>query len=139
MLREQVKRTNMPVIKTGLACHLFQQMDDYTLCRHIRFNREQLERFIGVLIEWGHDEPSDRPGGPTQIPIERKALIFLWYMSNANSFREISDKFNVSQGAAHNIIMRILKDIHQLSQRYITLIKHKIVGNSIASVKCKIY
>ena len=40
-------------------------------------------------------------------------------MANTNSFREISDKFDVSQSSAHRVIASILGVISRLSTRYI--------------------
>ncbi|XP_041368451.1 putative nuclease HARBI1 [Gigantopelta aegis] len=119
LMKKRWRNIHMPVIKTGVACTLFLDMDNYTLRRHIRLNREQLDTFIRFLTEFGHDDPPVRFGGPPQISLELKALMFLWYMSNVNSFREMSDKFNVGQGSAHQIITKILMSIHHLSHRYI--------------------
>ena len=51
---------------------------------------------------------SDNTQGRTPVPDTKKLLVFLWYMANQNSFREISDKFDVSQSAAHRIIWQVL-------------------------------
>lgn len=42
---------------------------------------------------------------------KEKVLMFLWYMANQNSFREISDQFDVSQSSAHRIILEVLNTI----------------------------
>ena len=109
---------NQPVIKTGIASNLFLEMDNFTLQRHIRLNMHQFNRFVNFLTVMHHDDVSGF-GGIASIPVERKALIFLWYMANSNSLREISDKFNVAQGGAHRFISRLLRDIHHFSHRYI--------------------
>ena len=84
-------------------------------------NRNQFDRIVAFLIRMGHDDTPLRYmyGGMPRIPVERKALIFLWYMANMNSFREISDKFNITKSSAHRIISKILLDIHHLSALYI--------------------
>ena len=45
--------------------------------------------------------------------------MFLWYMANHNSFREIGDKFNVAQSTAHETIVRIIQHISRLASQYI--------------------
>ena len=72
-------------------------MDDATFQRHLRLNREQFELLNRTLGELGMDEAPTAIGGGKRIPLERKKLLFLWYMANNNSFRELSDKFNVSK------------------------------------------
>ena len=37
-----------------------------------------------------------------------KTLIFLWYMANQNSFKELGDKFNVAQSTAHDVVIQVL-------------------------------
>lgn len=59
------------------------------------------------------------PGGPARIPVEKKVVMLLWYLANQNSFREISDKFDVSQGAAHNVIIEKLDRTCAIAEHYI--------------------
>lgn len=52
--------------------------------------------------------------------MEKKIVMFYWYLVNQNSFRELSDKFDVSQGAAHNVIMEVLDSTCSLASSFIT-------------------
>ena len=94
-------------------------MDDVTLQRHIRLTRKQFEDLTVQLGGMGLEPSPIELGGSTRIRLEVKVLMFLWYMGNQNSFREISDKFNVSQGTAHETIISVLDMICQLSAQYI--------------------
>lgn len=94
-------------------------MDHQTFQRHFRITRTQFDQFVQKLRERGMSEvhPS---GGPEKIPSLKKVLMLLWYLANQNSFRELSDKFNTSQGAAHNVIMEMLDLTCQLASSFIT-------------------
>ncbi|KAJ8347503.1 hypothetical protein AAFF_G00191870 [Aldrovandia affinis] len=50
--------------------------------------------------------------------------MFLWYLANQNSFRELSDKFDVSQGAAHKVIVEVLDLTCLLASSFITWPTH---------------
>ncbi|KAK0135645.1 putative nuclease HARBI1 [Merluccius polli] len=40
-----------------------------------------------------------------------RVSIFLWYLANQNSFRELSDKFDVSQSSAHRCVVEVLQTL----------------------------
>ena len=46
-------------------------------------------------------------------------LMFLWYMANTNTFRELSDKFNVAHSTAHGVVMKALEAMCQMVARHI--------------------
>ena len=104
------------VVKTGVWCDLLLDMDAYTFTRHMRLNHDQYDRFVRFLDAHGH---GNNEHNIQRIPVERKALVFLWYMANQNSFREISDKFNIGQGSAHRIVADVLRDISHFSTQCI--------------------
>ncbi len=83
-------------------------MDPRSFQSHMRLTREQFNHFVDQLKRSGLSD-DQQPGGLAQPPVVQKALVFLWYMGNQNSFREISDKFNVSRGSAHNIVLEVLE------------------------------
>ena len=65
------------------------------------------------------EEGEEQRQGNQQITRHKKTLMFLWYMGNQNSFREVSDKFDVSQSRAHDIILEILDKVCGLAKDYI--------------------
>lgn len=107
------------VLKTGLQWEILLNMDPCSFQSHMRLTREQFNCFVDQLKRSGLSD-DQQPGGLARPPVVQKALMFLWYMSNQNSFREISDKFNVSRGAAHNIVLEILDVTCSLAHMYIT-------------------
>lgn len=54
------------------------------------------------------------------VPVTKKVLMFLWYMANQNNFREMSDKFDVSQSSAHRIILEVLNIICTMGLTFIS-------------------
>jgi len=43
----------------------------------------------------------------------------LWYLANQNSFREISDKFNITRSSAYRLVMGVLQDICKMGEQCI--------------------
>jgi hypothetical protein len=70
-------------------------MDTYTFSRHFRIPRTRFEVLQRYLEECGLE--SDH----SQWLPAKMVLMFLWYMTNQNSFRE----FNVSLSSAHRAIL----------------------------------
>lgn len=76
-------------------------------------DRDGFNALMDIL--WTHEERTqDR-----DVSTERKTLMFLWYMANQNSFREIADKFNVTKSKAHGCIVELLERVCNLSSRFI--------------------
>ena len=101
------------VVKSGVAAALFFEMDDTTFKRHFRLTRTQFDSFASKLR--GLEDGAFHH----QVQFEIKVAMFLWYMANQNSFREIGDRFNVSKSTAHDIIFRMLDHVSGLGQDYV--------------------
>lgn len=93
-------------------------MQDNIFKRHLRLTREQFHLLCNQLRQHGLTN-EHTPGGPARISAEKKVVMLLWYLANQNSFREISDKFDVSQGAAHNVIIEMLDHVCAIAEQYI--------------------
>ncbi|XP_031156990.1 protein ALP1-like [Sander lucioperca] len=84
----------------------------------LRISKHQFQYLLTKLQENGlHSEHTQ---GRTPVPDNKKLLMFLWYMANQNSFREISDKFDVSQSAAHGIIRQMLTIMSGIGNTFIS-------------------
>ena len=57
-----------------------------------------------------------KPGFPT----EKQLLIFIWYLSNMNSTREISRMFGVSKSTTHKCVRRVSRAICNMKMCFIT-------------------
>ena len=106
------------IVKSGIGCQLMFDMDDDTFQRHFRLTRQQYEDLNSRLTQMGPGVNTSI-GGATRIPQDIKTLICLWYMANQNSFRELGDKFNIAQSAAHTIVIQGLSAICQIAPAFI--------------------
>ncbi|KAL0974029.1 hypothetical protein UPYG_G00214470 [Umbra pygmaea] len=105
------------ILKSGTEWDVFS-MDDYTFARHFRVTKPQFEYLQLKLLENGLQKEHSR--GLPPVPVTKKVLMFLWYMANQNSFREMSDKFDVSQSSAHRIILEVLTIICTMGPTFIS-------------------
>lgn len=93
-------------------------MDDHTFSRHFRVTKPQFEYVMMKLQDNGIQKPHSQ--GLPPVPPTKKVLMFLWYMANQNSFREMSDKFDVSQSTAHRIILQALNIMCTIGSSFIS-------------------
>lgn len=67
------------------------------------------------------------------MPIEKALLLTLWTLASKDSFRAISDRFNVSRGCAHYTFMYTCKLISKLAPEYIKWPKNEAELKEISS------
>lgn len=91
---------------------------DATFARHLRISKHQFEYLLTKLQENGLH--TDHTQGRPPVPDNKKLLMFLWYMAYQNSFRKMYDKFNVSQSAAHRIILQVLTIMSGMGNTFIS-------------------
>ena len=106
------------ILKSGVGSMLLLEMDDVTFKKHFRLTRNQFEVLNSKLSAFENDAPQCNQRN-AKVPMKIKTAMFLWYMANHNSFREIGDKFNVAQSTAHETIVRIIQHISRLASQYI--------------------
>lgn len=99
--------TQSAILKTGTEWELLFHMDEQTFYRHLRVTHAQFIYLTEVLSQHGLKGYQQDEG--VEIPLKQKVALFLWYMANQNSFREISDKFNLSQSSAHRCVVEVLR------------------------------
>ncbi|KAJ8384500.1 hypothetical protein AAFF_G00204150 [Aldrovandia affinis] len=106
------------IVKTGIEWELLFHMDEHTFYRHLRVTLAQFDHLVEVL---GHQGlKGDQHDGGLEIPVRQKVALFLWYMANQNSFREMSDKFNVSQSSAHRCVVDVLRTFCKMVPTFIS-------------------
>ncbi|XP_054599280.1 uncharacterized protein [Nothobranchius furzeri] len=113
-----LQRTKRLILKTGTEWEVWLHMDEHTFARHFRVTRPQFEYLTMKLQENGVGREHHQ--GLPPVPVTKKVLMFLWYMANQNSFREMSDKFDVFQSAAHQIIVDVLKILCTLASNFVS-------------------
>ena len=101
------------IIKSGTMWTLLMDMHPALFQRHFRLTRPQFDELVEVLFR------DDTAPKNQRISKERKVLLFLWYMANQNSFRELADKFNISQSRAHDILVELLNRVCGAASEYI--------------------
>lgn len=82
-------------------------MDEHTFRRHLQVTWAQFD----LMQKLNQHIQTVHAGGRPEVPLHQKLAMFLWYIGNQNSFRELSDEFNVSQSTAHHIILEILRTL----------------------------
>lgn len=92
-------------------------MDDRTFSHYFRVTKPQFEYIMMKLQDNGIQKQHSQ-GLP--VPATKKVLMFLWYMANQNSFREMSDKFDVSQSTTHRIILQVLNIMCTIGSSFIS-------------------
>lgn len=60
-----------------------------------------------------------RRGGWPGISAEKAVLLTIWYLANTETFRQISDRFNVTLSCAHRIVTLVTEFIVSISKNYI--------------------
>ena len=83
------RSTRHEIVKSGTACLLLLDVDDTTFSCHFLLRQEQLDVLLRTLLDM--EDESLQLGCPARLSVEKKLLLFLWY-----SFRELSDKFNLT-------------------------------------------
>ncbi|KAG7330159.1 hypothetical protein KOW79_006381 [Hemibagrus wyckioides] len=128
-LEEQKKRTRIATaailrspqrvtLKTGPKWEVMPNMDDDTFFHPFRVTKRQFDFLLMVLQQHGLKRQKAR-GQPT-VPVRMKVLMFLWYMANQNGFRDISDKFDVSESTAHKSVLEVLAIFSTLGPSFIS-------------------
>ena len=79
---------------TGTEWDLLLQMDEQLFRQHLKVTWAHLDFLLDQLHQQ-HYAPNF--GGRPAVSLHHRLVMFLWYMGNQNSFREISDRFNVSE------------------------------------------
>lgn len=110
--------TKRMILKTGTEWEVMLNMDDYTFASHFWATKPQFEYLLMKLQENGIKK--EHIQGLPPVPVTKMVLMFLCYMANQNSFREMSDKFDVSQSSAHRIILEVLNIICTMGPTFIS-------------------
>ncbi|XP_027025348.1 protein ALP1-like [Tachysurus fulvidraco] len=128
-LEEQKKRTRIATAailrsphtvtpKTGTKWEVMPNVDNDAFYHPYKVTKRQFDFLLMVLQQQGLKRQKAR-GLPT-VPVRMKVLMFLWYMGNQNGFRDISDKFDVSESTAHKSVLEVLTIFSNLGASFIS-------------------
>ena len=86
---------------------------------HFRMTRNTFESVSQELAATG-SIPLGNRFGRKAIPLEKQVLIFVWFISNLEAMRSVSDRFNVTLSSLERIQKRVTEAIIALRhQEYI--------------------
>ncbi|XP_045483122.1 uncharacterized protein LOC123688582 [Harmonia axyridis] len=90
--------------------------DEVIFKEHFRMSR----RTFQILIDRFQRSPcSARPNNKSEIPSDKAVLLTIWYLSNTETFRQISDRFNLSLSSAHRTFFRVIDFLLNLRSEFI--------------------
>ncbi|KAI4468838.1 hypothetical protein MML48_2g00009640 [Holotrichia oblita] len=94
-----------------------QKYDDMEFKEHFRLTRYTYN-YLKERIKNSKILPSHKYGRK-KIEIDKALQMTLWYLSNNETYRQISDRFNVTKSSAYRTIRKILKYFVSISKAYI--------------------
>lgn len=85
---------------------------------HFRMTKSTFEVLTRELAATGAI-PTGNRFGRRPIPLQKQILAFLWYVSNMEVIRSVSDRFNVTLSSLERIIKRVSQAVIALRQGYL--------------------
>jgi predicted DNA-binding protein YlxM (UPF0122 family) len=89
----------------GFAENIVQSYSDIQFRADFRISKVTFERLVlelSPLIEY-----DDRPDGKEALDVRKQILVFMWYISNQDSMREIASRFGISKSTVFRCIRRV--------------------------------
>ena len=75
---------------------------------HLRISTETHEKVVELISE---DLAAEYNGGHLPIAPDKAILLFVWYLSNQDSMREISHLFGISMSTVHGYIHKVARTL----------------------------
>ncbi|KAJ8929211.1 hypothetical protein NQ314_018089 [Rhamnusium bicolor] len=113
-LDERTKRTKME----GFMEKVVPKYSNAEFRSHFRFQRSGVD-FVENLVREEFEKKTGHTGGRESISAKTGIHLFLWYIANQETFRQIADRFNVSKRTAHDIIKKVAKKLVDTSAQFI--------------------
>ncbi|KAJ8910922.1 hypothetical protein NQ315_014256 [Exocentrus adspersus] len=83
---------------------------------HFRMERSTVNKLIDM---YGSQCVPLHSGGWPKVNPEKAVLMGLWFLSNTETFRQISDRFGITMSCAYNTIKKVIQFIVKMSNNYI--------------------
>lgn len=97
--------------------NIVRKYDNKEFKDHFRLNRSTVELIIN-MIEMEYVLPQHK-FGRKKICAQKAVLMTLWYLCNTETFRQCSDRFNVTKSSCHRTITKIINFLVKNSGQYI--------------------
>ncbi|EDO36425.1 predicted protein [Nematostella vectensis] len=91
-------------------------LDDFQ--RHFRMTRHTMEKLARVLGNTGAI-PQGNSFGRAPIPLAKHVMIGVWYLSNSETIRSVSDRFDVTLSSLESYPYRVSNALIGVAQEYI--------------------
>lgn len=92
--------------------------NDEDFSSHFRMQRETVLVLIERYDESAYIPPQDG-GGRRRVGAELEVYLYIWYISNTCTFREIANLFGVAKSTAWSVVSRVAKWLISLSHLFI--------------------
>ncbi|XP_036144255.1 putative nuclease HARBI1 isoform X1 [Monomorium pharaonis] len=115
LLLNDVEHRQVPKVEN--FCGIIFRMHEKTFQSHFRLTRGSFEivrRAIGPMLE-----PKNKEGGHPNVPLEKAILSTIWLLSNQDSFREVSNLFDLSSSTTHKIFLNICGALCKIVNEYL--------------------
>ncbi|XP_056016608.1 uncharacterized protein LOC125677829 [Ostrea edulis] len=96
----------------GFSENIVPQFDSKQCRRHFRVSPEIYEIILNSVVDSITDDNA-WPGGSEPIPPNKKLLVFLWYIANQETLREVSNTFAVGITTVHEIVITVSNAINE--------------------------
>ena len=88
----------------GFAETVVPQYSNDDFRKHFRISRAVFDQ---ILQEIAPTLTTENSGGTEGTTPEKQLLVFIWYMSNLDSIRELANMFGMSMSTVHSIIYKL--------------------------------
>ena len=90
----------------------------YEFSSHFRMSRASMEVLCREIGATGR-VPQGNTFGTASIPLQQQVLAFVWFISNSEVIRAVSDRFDVTMSSLDRIIRRVSRACMDMRQEYI--------------------
>ena len=99
-------RQEIPKIH-GFAEEVVSRYDDREFRKDFRISRSTFDRLVEEMSAKIKYEECENSGGKTGLSAVKQMFVFVWYMSNQDSMREIGRLFGISVSTVHKCIRQV--------------------------------
>ena len=110
-------------------------MDEFS--NHFRMSRATMEILCRKIGATGR-VPQRNTFGRAPIPLQQQVLAFVWFISNSEVIRTVSDRFDVTMSSLDRIIRGVSRACLDIRQEYIKWPNHTLRINELCLKKINV-
>lgn len=103
--------------------HFIETIHQYTeteFKNHFRLRRNTTNNLVDMYTHFCTEQEQPRNGGRAKLEAEKKIFIFLWYMANTITFRQLSNLFDCSQSSAWRVVAHVSSWLTSIGHEFIS-------------------